>query len=119
MKISTKKSAVILALTASFVIGNTSAVFAASTPNPNRVAYDAQIALHKVAMEKHRADMKSFHGSMKVEMNLVRQLMQLSKQQLIRLWPNTKPRLPLQLLLKARVQHLQQENCCRCRKCSS
>ena len=66
MKISTKKSAVILALTASFVIGNTSAAFAASTPNPNRVAYDAQIALHKVAMEKHRADMKSFHGSMKV-----------------------------------------------------
>ena len=62
----TKRSLVVLALTASFVIGNTSAVFAASTPNPNRVAYDAQIALHKVAMEKHRADMKSFHGSMKV-----------------------------------------------------
>ena len=66
MKTLTKKSIIILALTSSFFIGNTSASFADSTPNPNKVAFDAQLALHKVAMEKYRGDSKSFHDSMKV-----------------------------------------------------
>jgi hypothetical protein len=64
MKASTKKSIVILALTTSFFIGNTSASFADSTPNPNKVAFDAQLALHKVAMEKFKGDMNSFRDSM-------------------------------------------------------
>jgi len=66
MKALVKKSIVILALTSSFLVGNTSASFADSTPNPNKVAFDAQLALHKVAMEKYRGDMKTFHDSMEV-----------------------------------------------------
>ena len=66
MKALTKKSIIILALTSSFFVGNTSASFADSTPNPNKVAFDAQLAIHKVAMEKYRGDMNSFHDSMKV-----------------------------------------------------
>ena len=69
MKALTKKSIVILALTSSFFVGNTSASFADSTPNPNKVAYDAQVALHKVAMEKFKGDMNSFRESMKVRID--------------------------------------------------
>lgn len=66
MKALTKKSIIILALTSSFVVGNISASFADSTPNPNKIAFDAQLANHKVAMEKYRNDTKAFHDSMKV-----------------------------------------------------
>jgi hypothetical protein len=69
MKALTKKSVVILALTSSFFIGNTSISFADVTPNPNKVAYDAQVALHKVAMEKFKGDMNSFRESMKARID--------------------------------------------------
>ncbi len=53
MKALTKKSIVILALTASFFVSNTTSSFAEAVPNPN-----------KVAMEKFKADMNSFRDSM-------------------------------------------------------
>jgi hypothetical protein len=66
MKALTKKSIVILALTSSFFVGNASSSFADVTPNPNKAAYYAQLANHKVAMEKFKGDMNSFREAMQV-----------------------------------------------------
>lgn len=61
----TRKSIVILALTTNLFIGSTATALADVTPNPNKVAFDAQVALHKIAMEKYKGDMDAFHSSMK------------------------------------------------------
>jgi len=66
MKALTKKSIVILALTSSFFVSNATTSFADVVPNPNKAAYDAQVAIHKVAMEKFKGDMNSFRESMQV-----------------------------------------------------
>jgi len=65
MKILTKKKMVTIALATSFIVGGTSTSFADVTPNPNKVAFDAQMALHKIAMEKYKGDMNSFRESIK------------------------------------------------------